>query len=139
MNDAAARDGEDTVAAEPSKVCGREVFMPSDEGVADERPGLSNCRNCSISACCAVSGSGAGVGGANNFDQPLFSFCWDSVCWSGVELSHAPDGPSGFRNPPLMEFDMPCQASGSSQARSELPIWSALVWASNTSWLCLSL
>ena len=79
VNDAPTGVSADWPRPELSAVCGREIFMPLNEGVAaaavDDEPGLSNCLNLSMSVCCAMVTPGDGDGESNNFDQLLFPFC----------------------------------------------------------------
>lgn len=65
VNGVPIRDGDDCARLELSMVCGRVVFMPSDEapaaGVMDMAPGLSNCLNRSISDCDVRPEAGIGM------------------------------------------------------------------------------
>ena len=79
VNDAPIGVNADWPKPEPSAVCGRDIFMPLNEGVVaaavDEEPGLSNCLNRSMFICCSRVTTGDGDGEPNNFDQLLFPFC----------------------------------------------------------------
>jgi hypothetical protein len=85
VNDAPTGVSADWPRPELSAVCGRENFIPLNEGVAataaEDEPDLSNCLNRSMSVCCArvTTGNGDGDGESNNFDQLLFPFCQANV------------------------------------------------------------
>ncbi len=76
VNEAPTGVSADWPRPELSAVCGREIFMPLNAGAAaDDEPGLSNCRNRSMSVGCAGVTTGAGNGESNNLDQLWFPFC----------------------------------------------------------------
>ena len=79
VNDAPTGVNKDWSRPKPSAVCGRDIFMPLNEGVVaaavDEEPGLSNCLNRSMCGCRAAWKTGEGDGEPVNFDQLFFTFC----------------------------------------------------------------